>query len=143
MTLTAIYAAAVLIILIVVAFGAGFIAGHFFWHHRSPMPQTKAGARQRRILEVYREFSLTEPNRFKVGELVQWKPNLRNKRRPVYGEPAVVLEVLDTPLQAREHDPGSPYFREHLDVVLGVLDEDGDFFIYHYDSKRFQQFASK
>jgi hypothetical protein len=37
-------------------------------------------------------------------------------------------------------DAGSPFFQEPLDVVLGIIDRDGDFFCYHYDSRRFEPF---
>jgi hypothetical protein len=92
------------------------------------------------LRERYR--ALTQPQRFAPGDLVTWKPGLKNRRGPCYGRPAVVVEVLDTPVWDTERDSGSTYFREPLDCVLGVIwDEDpgrGEFVTFHYDSRRFQ-----
>lgn len=89
-----------------------------------------------------RHRALTQPQHFAPGDLVTWKPGLKNRRGPRYGRPAVVVEVLDTPVWDTERDSGSTYFREPLDCVLGVIwDEDpgrGEFVTFHYDSRRFQ-----
>lgn len=74
---------------------------------------------------------------FRPGDIVMWKPDLRNRQRPDYGEPAIVLEVLDGPLFDESDDSGSPYFREPLDIRLGVLLEDGNFASFMFDSRRF------
>lgn len=81
--------------------------------------------------------SLTEPSRINVGDLVVWKPLLKNRVRPAYDEPAVVIEVLDKPVRNTEADPSSTYFREPLDIVLGLLDDDDEILVYHFDSRRF------
>ena len=78
---------------------------------------------------------------FKPGDLVCWKPGMRNRRFPREGKPAVVLEVLDTPCLDSEAETGSTYFREPLDIKLGLFLEDGehrgDFLCWHFDSRRF------
>ena len=84
--------------------------------------------------------SLSKPCRFSPGQLVKWKADLKNRRRPHDGEPAIVVAHLETPILRDEHDSGSSYFREPLDLVLGILDSDGDFLCYHYDSRRFEAF---
>ncbi len=85
---------------------------------------------------------LSQRHAFAPGDRVTWKPGLKNKRFPRYGYPAVVIEVLESPLLDAEDEAGSPYFREPLDLVLGVIAEDGpgrgDLLLYHYDSRRFQ-----
>lgn len=79
---------------------------------------------------------------FAPGDLVSWKPGLKHKRFPRYGQPAVVLEVLATPVLDPMTEAGATYFREPLDVVIGVLwdegTERGELIAYHYDSRRFQ-----
>ncbi|MEV4736665.1 MULTISPECIES: hypothetical protein [unclassified Microbacterium] len=80
---------------------------------------------------------LTERHAFVPGQFVQWKPNLRNKIRPAYGEPAVVIELLEEPALNEEKDTSSPYFREPIDLALGVVDDEGEILIYHFDSRRF------
>lgn len=74
---------------------------------------------------------------FRPGQLVCWKPELRNRKYPAYGECGVVVSVLPAPVTDGNDDSGSPYFREPLDIVLGFVDGDGDFVTYHFDSRRF------
>lgn len=75
---------------------------------------------------------------FRPGMLVRWKTGLKNKKRPEYGEPVIVMEVLLDPLADGSHDAGSAYYREPLDLKLGLLDGDGDFVIFHFDQQRFE-----
>ena len=75
------------------------------------------------------------------GQLAVWKPGLKNRRFPRYGEPAVVVALLDAPLAEAGSESGSPYFREPLDVLLGVVrGEERMFMIYHADRRRFQPY---
>ncbi len=79
---------------------------------------------------------------FKAGDLVRWKQGLKNKRSPLYDQPAIVIDVLERPLRDTESDAGSPYFGESLDLVLGVL-VDMEFLMYHFDKRRFEPFPKK
>ncbi|MBK1725169.1 hypothetical protein [Thiocystis violacea] len=86
---------------------------------------------------------LTRRHAFAPGDLVTWKPGLKNHRIPRYGQPAVVVEVLETPVLDQEAGvAGSTYFREPLDLVLGLIwDEEpcrGELMTFHFDSRRFQ-----
>lgn len=80
------------------------------------------------------------------GMLVTWKAGLKNKRLPRSGVPAVVVERLETPLYDGD-EPGSTYYHEPLDVVLGVfLDtgpQRGDLLLFHYDSRRFEPWVKQ
>lgn len=90
-----------------------------------------------RLKALQSSFALNSP--FQVGDLVQWKEGMRIGAKPVNGEPAVVIEVLDEPRRFgsdREH-PGTA---EQYDVVLGVLADKGEFVTHHYDSRRFEQY---
>jgi hypothetical protein len=75
---------------------------------------------------------------FKTGQLVKWKKGLRNKKSPGEGEPAIVMEVLPVPVCDQSNGAGTAYFRENLDVILGVLDGEGDLVSFHFDSRRFE-----
>lgn len=90
---------------------------------------------------------LNQQQPFKPGDLVCWKPGLRNRRVPAYGAPAVVLEVLDAPIADTETESGSTYFREPLNLVLGLFwDREpgrGDFVAFHFDGRRFQVWDPK
>ncbi|MEG7522392.1 MAG: hypothetical protein M3H12_04740 [Chromatiales bacterium] len=78
---------------------------------------------------------MNEPHVFVLGEVLEWKPGLKNKRSD---GPFVVCEVLDPPITSTTTEPGSAYFREPLDIVLGHVDSDQDFVLFHYDSRRMQ-----
>ncbi|MBE2295453.1 MAG: hypothetical protein IAF00_10890 [Phycisphaerales bacterium] len=79
-------------------------------------------------------------NALRPGMLAVWKPGLKNCRFPRYGEPAVVIEVLDPPLINHKAEAWSPYYREPLDLLLGILYQDNKFLAYHFDSRRFQPY---
>ena len=63
--------------------------------------------------------TFNQKNTFKPGDIVDWKPGMAHKDSE---GPFVVVELLDEP----------------LDLVLGCIDKDGYFIIYHYDSRRMQ-----
>jgi len=80
-------------------------------------------------------------HRFQRGDLVTWKPGLRNRKMPDYGEPMVVVEVLDEPVYDQTADSGSPYFREPLSVRCLLVDEDGDALVFYYDARRLMPYG--
>lgn len=75
---------------------------------------------------------------FKIGDIVRWKEGMRNRKRPTDGEPCIVAKLLAQPLLERDTDSGSTYFQEQLNIVLGVLDANGDFLFWHFDKNRFE-----
>jgi len=79
-----------------------------------------------------------ENSSFKVGDVVQWKEGLKNKKRPQYGEPCIVIEVLDSAITDNEAPIASPYFAEKLDIKLGLIGDNEEFFTFHYDRNRFE-----
>lgn len=83
--------------------------------------------------------SYINKTKFCPGELVVWKKGLRNKKMPKYDQPAVVVEQLEVPVISDEEGSGSPYFREPLDLVLGVIDSEGDLLMHYYDGARFMK----
>lgn len=92
-----------------------------------------------KLAELFQRFS--EHHKFQPGQFVKWKEGLSNRRRPAEGEPALVMEVLQEPVfDPKDPNAASPFFREPLDLVLGILDEDGEFLLYHFDSRRFEPF---
>lgn len=103
----------------------------------------ESGLRPQELAAILRERyeRLMEECEFRPGQLVKWKEGLKNKKRPRYGEPAIVVEVLEEPVFDEKEGGGSPYFREPLDIVLGVILE-GDFVLFHYDKRRFEPFEA-
>ena len=91
------------------------------------------------LLALQRRFEMQPPESLKPGQIVQWKPGMKNKRIPDYGEPAIVMEVLSLPIfDTDSFDAGTKYFREPLSLILGIHDPDGDFALFHYDGRRFE-----
>ena len=69
---------------------------------------------------------------------------MKNRRKPYVGQPAVVMESLKTPREdtsPSDSSAATPYFHEPLDLILGLLDSDGDFLVFHFDSRRFEPFV--
>jgi hypothetical protein len=89
-----------------------------------------------RVRAIYDSY--TQHHEFRPGQMVEWKPGLRNKRLPDYGQPAVVQDVLAEPVINTADPADSPYFRERLGLILGVLDGDGDLMFLPFDASRFQ-----
>lgn len=86
--------------------------------------------------------AMSTGHQFKPGDLVGWKPGLRNRKAPRYDAPAIVIDVLHEPMLETGQEGGSADYREPLDLILGLLwDRDpgrGYFFTFHFDSRRFQ-----
>lgn len=87
-----------------------------------------------------RYHALTVRHSFKPGDLVTWKAGLQNRRYPSYGAPAIVVTVLDEVIHDAEESSGCTYFREPLDVVVGVFVEEGElrgeFLVWYLNSQR-------
>jgi len=105
-------------------------------------PHLPLGAKKLDLLrEAFTTFQLE--NTFKVGDIVRWKNGMKNRLRPAYSEPAIVIEFNSSkPALLNEKGSETPYFREPLDLQLGLLDKDGDFVIYYFDSRRFQPWSN-
>ena len=86
---------------------------------------------------------LADSQNFQKGDIVRWKKGLKNKKYPKDGQLCVVIEELSTPLMHDSQSPGSPYYREPLDLVVALLDDDSDLVVFHYDKRRFELVEEK
>lgn len=113
--------------------GAGEVAAS-----GKPTDSTELASRLTVCADTY-----SQTHAFQEGQLVQWKRDMKNRRSPDYGQPIIVVEVLDEPVYDTSSDKsaGSPYFREPLTLVAGWLDEDGDFVCLHYDGQRMEPYV--
>ena len=98
-------------------------------------PEFMKARRQQRAEELTGlRLSLIKKNTFTPGDLVQWKPGLKN-RKGSYNDVCVVIAALEEPLDDDTEASSSTYFKEPLDIVVGHI-VDGMFAIFHYDSRR-------
>jgi len=92
---------------------------------------------------LYERLANGRERALRPGMLAIWKPGLKNRRFPRYGEPVVVVALLDTPIINPGDESGSPYFREPLDLLLGLVrGDDREFLVYHADRRRFQPYEA-
>jgi hypothetical protein len=92
------------------------------------------------LQEHYRQLKGVH-HEIRPGMILTWKPGLKNRKWPGYGEPCVVVEVLETPVCDTD-EAGSTYYREPLDMVIGFFLESGkrrgEFLVFHANSERYQ-----
>ncbi|MEG4501883.1 hypothetical protein QUB05_32480 [Microcoleus sp. F10-C6] len=84
--------------------------------------------------------SFIKKESLEVGQIVKWKDHLKNRKLPHKNQPAIVIALLDKPVISTDDEPGSPYFLETLDIILGIIVENGTFLTYYYDSRRFEPY---
>src|SRR5271165_3427424 len=93
---------------------------------------------QRRLKEL--ADRLGQLHAFTKGQFVKWKPGLKNRKFPDYGEPTIVTAVLPSPIfDPSESAAASPYFQEPLSIIIGTCRED-DFLEFRVDGRRFEPF---
>ena len=93
---------------------------------------------QREVAKLRERFQLLNgAETFKPGDIVTWKEGLRNKKHPIPGTAAIVVKVLDEPVYDLQAGSGSPYYREPLNIVIGIIDDDGDLLCFYNDGRRF------
>lgn len=84
--------------------------------------------------------SFLKKESLEVGQIVKWKENLKNRKLPHKNQPAIVIEILQMPIISTDNESGSPYFLETLDIILGIVVENGTFLTFYYDSRRFEPY---
>lgn len=105
----------------------------------APAPRIAPDAVAEELRQRFRRLQHEEA--FQAGDLIEWKPGLRNTERPEYGVPALVLEVLETPAFFGE-DIGGPYFREPLTLVIGIYSQErGEMHRFGANGARWQLFT--
>lgn len=92
------------------------------------------------LVELYKRLNDRKEEALKPGDLAKWKPGLKNRRHPEYGAPVVVMTVNEPPIVDTTFESGSPYYRELLGIVVGMLDPDGDFMSMFCDRRRFEAY---
>lgn len=104
----------------------------------SVQSDTPAASHCNRLGEVSER--LNTEHKFSVGQFVRWKPGLKNRTFPDYGEPAIVRSILPSPIfDSSETSACSPYFQEPLSIIIGVI-HDGEFLEFRMDGRRFEPF---
>lgn len=85
--------------------------------------------------------SYTNAEMFAPGDLVMWKKGLRNKIRPGYDRPAIVVAVDKGAIS--DCEASTQYFREDISLCIGITDNDGDLIVYHVDPARFTKYITQ
>lgn len=107
--------------------------------HSNDGPSDAPAELRRRKLEELAS-RLDQFRAFAKGQFVKWKPGLKNRKFPDYGEPAVVTGVLPIPVfDPCEKGAASPYFQEPLTLIIGTYRED-DLLEFHVGGRRFEPF---
>ncbi|WP_395665988.1 hypothetical protein [Methylocella sp.] len=102
----------------------------------APQSEPPTDVRRRRLKELADLLNQCHP--FRKGQFVQWKPGLKNRTAPDYGEPAIVMAVLPTPV----FDPGenaatASHLHEPLTLVIATCRGD-DLLEFLVDRRRFE-----
>jgi hypothetical protein len=97
-------------------------------------PASQADVSAEDLLKLYERF--LAPNDFRPGMLIKWKSGLRNRLIPRDEQLGVVVEVLTSPLIDPDFNSGTAYFREPLDIVVAIIDSEGDFALMYLDKRR-------
>jgi len=93
---------------------------------------------------MFKAYSrITDKLKFEPGEFVTWKQCLQNKNKPTTNHPAIVVQMLEQPLYDSSDDSASPYYREPLDMIVGVLSGDNNLMLFHVDSRRFRKYTKE
>ena len=101
-----------------------------------PGTDDPAGVRKRILKQL--ADRLDQHHAFVKGQFVAWKPGLKNRKFPDYGEPAIVIAVMSSPIfDQSEISAGSPYFQEPLTLVIGNYCDD-EFLEFRVDGRRFE-----
>ena len=102
--------------------------------------QTPTDMLQSRLREL--SDRLDEVHVFDKGQFLKWKPGLKNRKFPDYGEPVIVNAVLPSAIfDPSENQASSPYFQEPLSIVIGTFRDD-DFLEFRVDGRRFEPFEN-
>lgn len=89
----------------------------------------------KKLLDAYEAYSNKAD--IKPGDLVRWKPGMKNKPRPKWGQQMVVLKVEEGQVDVRD-GTGSAYYGEDLSIRAGFFDEDEEFFAFWFDAHRLE-----
>lgn len=107
-----------------------------------PFPSAQAEAQAAQLANLRESYN--QVHYFRAGDLIQWKAGLSNRSLPRYGQPVIVLSASFEPVVLDDHRAAmTPAFRETLDIKVAVLDTDGEFIAYHYDSARFEPYVQQ
>lgn len=107
----------------------------------TPMTGLNAYGRAQALSEALARY-LTSHD-FAVGDVVVWKPGIKNLMWPRYGEPAVIAEVFSEPnMRMPVDEPSSPLFMAPMHGRIAICHpDDGTLLAYAVDFNRFEPYA--
>lgn len=87
------------------------------------------------LIEWHKEYA------FKPGQQVTWKPGMKNRVFPQYGEPVVFVEYRDDLGLLRPNDLGAADCTDHLDCTIALVQHREKIVLqYAFNSRRLMPF---
>ena len=84
---------------------------------------------------------INQPRDFEVGDLVTWKDHcMRNSSMPKDCNSFGIVVRFEEPVRGSDNIGGNQY-SDFKDMVIGVIDEDGDYYEFMAASRRMKKFA--
>lgn len=90
------------------------------------------------LLAIAEQF--ITPNKFKVMDAVKWIPGLQVMNLPAIAQPAIVLEILDSPVVDEEVELGDPARSIKCDMMIGFMVDGQRMITVLADSRRFESY---
>jgi hypothetical protein len=82
--------------------------------------------------------ALLVKHEFRPGMIVRQKPQAINYKEFGDNGLAIVIEVLAEPIIVGLDNPGSNRHRERQDIIVGSIEDERMFCLFHVDSRRFE-----
>lgn len=104
---------------------------------RPPRTELEKAALASNLIEHLAKFN--ETHQFTTGQLIQVKPGFDTMIDPGV---CIVSKVLNEPVYSNA-EFSSCFFKEPLDMIVGVIGGDGAFREFHADSRRYEPYTGK
>jgi len=82
---------------------------------------------------------MQEEHNFQLGDIVQWKPNAKNRLLPLYSQPVIIVDYVPDLVDPKELSD-SMHFRENIELCIGLLDADDNFICFWVDKDRMEPY---
>ncbi len=89
-------------------------------------------------LKTFGNLFCRNQGRFKVGDIVKRIPGAYVGKFPRDDQPCIVMDIFNEPVKCPNFVVGNSHGAiEQVDMLLGLLDPDGEIVTFHFDSRFF------